>query len=253
MLKVRASKYGTMPVAIFPIIGCMRSRLALVATFGAALVGAPASAQSPDIIRGQTGEWLIVGDDGKPGCRIRLDAAKTIGGMTAVPAKDCGSRIARLADVTSWHFAESGVSLNDATRKRVMLFVEDETTLLKTRGDQVPNYLMVKAPAGIDRAPHAPAIFGTWSMHRPGGPAICTVTFRDKPPPGGEESFALAIHPQCDPGVRKMRLASWRIEDFSLMVYGQAGESLKFVPAQGGAFEKAASEGGPPLLLVKAK
>ncbi|HEX8417678.1 MAG TPA: AprI/Inh family metalloprotease inhibitor, partial [Methylobacterium sp.] len=113
--------------------------------------------------------------------------------------------------------------------------------------DRVPNYLLVRAKAGVDRAPHAPAIFGTWTMRRPDGPALCTVVFRDRPPPGAEESFALTLDPACDPAVRRLRLASWRIEDFRLMLYGEAG-SLRFEPAPGG-FDKA--EGGRPLRLVR--
>lgn len=220
----------------------------------AALAPAAAAQEvAPDIVRAQTGEWLIVSDDGKPGCRIKLEAGPTIGGMVAVPAADCAVRLPKIAEVASWHFAQPGISLNDATRKRVMLFEEDETTLLKTRGDAVPNYLMVQARPGIDRAPFAPAIFGTWTMQRPEGPPICTVTFRNAPPPGGTESFALALDPKCDSAIRKLKLASWRVEDFALMLYGTDGESLRFEPAPGGAFTKAQSEGGRPLRLARSR
>lgn len=228
---------------------------AAIGAIALVLAAVPSAGQevSPDIVRAQTGEWLVVPDDGRPGCRIRLEAGRTIGGMVAVPAADCGSRLPKIAEVASWHFAQPGISLNDATRRRVMLFVEDETTLLKTPGDEVPNHMMVQARPGIDRAPFAPAIVGTWTMQRPDGPAICTVTFRTTPPPGGQESFALALDPACDPAVRKLKLASWRIEGFALMLYGTGDESLRFEPAPGGAFVKAYGEGGRPLRLVRSR
>lgn len=209
---------------------------------------------SPDILKSQLGEWLIVTDDGKPGCRIKLEARRTIGGMVAVPAADCASRLPKVGAVTSWRFAQPGISLNDATRKRILLFTEDETTLLKTRDETRPVHFMVQAKPGIDRAPHAPALFGRWAMQRPNGSPLCHVTFGDKPPPGGEESFALTVDPTCDPAIKRLKLENWRIEDVSLMLYGNGGESsLRFDPAPGGAFSKAESEKGRPLLLVKVR
>jgi hypothetical protein len=222
----------------------------LIASFLGCLLtgGAGSTAQdvAPDILQAQLGEWLAVPDDGERGCRIRLTDERTIGGRRAIPDAACAARIPRLAEAAAWSFAE-GLTFTDATRRRVMTFVEDETTLLKTRGDKVPNYMLVRAKPGVERAPHAPAIVGTWILRRPEGPTLCTITFSDRPPLGAEESFALRPEAGCDSAVARLKLASWRIEDFALMLYGDGG-SLRFEPGPGG-FDKA--EGGKPLQMVR--
>lgn len=225
--------------------------LAALAFLAVVSVGpTPTFAQSADIVRAQIGEWLVASDDGKPGCRVTLKAETTIGGMAAVPAKDCATRVPSLADVAAWRFSD-GVTLADAVRKPIMAFGEDETGILKTRPDAQPVYFMFKARPGVDRAPHAAAIFGTWQMRRPKGAAICAVTFQDRPPKGGgEESYGLLLDPACDAAVKRMKLVSWRIEDVSLMLYGTDGDFLKFAPATVG-FDKVAEKNARPLHLVR--
>lgn len=218
--------------------------IALAGMFGVL----PAHAQSPEIIKEQAGEWLAAADDGRPGCRIRLKTDKTVGGMVAAPAADCASRIPVLAKVEAWHMA-NGVTLSDASRKPILVFTEDETAILKTREGGPPTYYLVRSKPGVDRLPHASAIFGTWQMRRPKGPAICTVTFRDKPPKGGEESYALALDSNCDPAIRKLKLSSWKIEDISLMLYGEE-DGLQFRQTASG-YEKVIQGRDRPLELVR--
>lgn len=221
------------------------------AAFALALVSAwgPAAGAEllSDFAKASLGEWLAVTDDGEPGCRLTLEADCTIGGRVARPAADCAARNPRLADVSAWD-EQSGIRLFDPTRKLVLVFEEDETTLLKTRGDAGKAAMLVRAKPGVDRAPFAPALFGTWAMRRPGGPVLCKVTFLDKPPSGGEESFVLRTDASCDAAVQRLKLVSWRIEDFALMLYGSADASLRFEPSAEG-FSKA--EGGKPLNLVR--
>lgn len=215
---------------------------------GVVLFAIPASAQSPDIVKAQAGEWLVAADDGRPGCRIRLKTDKTIGGMVAIPAADCAARIPILANVAAWHMS-GGVTLSDATRKPVLVFTEDETAILKTREGGPPAYYMVQPKPGIDRLPHASAIFGTWQMRRPNGPPLCTVSFQDKSPKGGEESYALVLDSNCDPAIRKLKLGSWRIEDVSLMLYGEE-DGLQFRQTATG-YEKVIQGRDRPLQLVR--
>ena len=213
------------------------------------LLAVPARAQdvSPDILRGYLGAWLVAGDDGKPGCRVTLAAGRTVGGRQATPEPACAARLPRVAQAASWSI-ESGVILRDAARKPLLAFIEDETTTMKTR-EGSPAYYLVQAKAGVDRAPHAPALSGRWSLERPGGPALCVAVLRDRPAPGAEESFGLAIEPGCDAAVARLKLASWRIEDFRVMLYGRDGQSLAFEPGPDGRFEKVAEERGRPLLM----
>lgn len=211
--------------------------------------GAAGAEPLPDYAKDLLGEWLVATDDGRPGCRIRLEAGETIGGRVAKPSPECEARLPNVATVSAWTPSD-GVRLYDPKRKLVLHFQEDETTFLKTRNGESPTTMLVQAKAGVDRAPHAPALFGTWTMRRPGGPSLCEVTFLDGPPPGGQESFGLRTSATCDAAVKRLKLTTWRIEDFDLMLYGEGDTSLRLSPSRSG-FEKARSEGGRPLELVR--
>lgn len=229
------------------IVACLLTAAGLAAA-------SRAGAQSPDIVKAQAGEWLVAPDDGRPGCRIRLKTDKTIGGMVATPASDCRSRVPALADVAAWHMAD-GVTLSDATRKPVLVFAEDETTVLKTRGRAPPAYYMFRPGKSVDRVPHASAIFGTWQMRRPNGPVICTLALRDRPEAGGQEnrsrSYGLELGPACDAAIKRLKLVSWRIEDLSLMLYGGDGEGLRFAQTATGFEKVTSSKSDRPLLLAR--
>jgi hypothetical protein len=221
---------------------------ALAAALAAFAWGAAAQEPSAEIVKEQAGEWLVASDDGRPGCRVKLGTQKTIGGYVASAAPDCAAKVPRVANVAAWRFAD-GVTLADATRKPILVFGEDETTILKTRTGGPPAWYLTRAKQGVDRIPHASAVFGTWTMRRPNGPPLCTVTFSDKPPKAGEESYALTLDPACDPAIRKLKLGSWRIEDVSLMLYGEE-DGLQFDAASFG-FEKRREGGARPLHLVR--
>ena len=220
------------------------------AVFSVAIVAGPARAEKiPDYVKDMAGEWLVATDDGKPGCRVKLETARTIGGWRAVPAQDCPSRNPKVAAATAWDF-DGGIRLRDATRKLLYEFGEDETTIMKTRGEAVPVTLIVQAAAGVDRAPYAPDLLGRWAMRRPGGPTICEVTLAKGPRKDGEDTFTLKTGSPCDPAVTKLKLSSWAVDDFKLAFYGDTDASLTFEPRADG-FAK--TDGGKPLDLVRVR
>ncbi|WP_342360974.1 AprI/Inh family metalloprotease inhibitor [Terrarubrum flagellatum] len=221
-----------------------------------ALIAAPATAQeiSPDIIKATTGEWLFARRDGKPGCRIILSAEKTIGGYALTAPANCATRLPKIAEAAAWRFdGKGGLALADATRKTIVTVTErQEGSFWEGESGEARDLVMIKAPKGVEALPMAKALFGKWIMRRPGGPAICEATLLDKPPPGGEESFALTLSPTCDAAVKKLKLASWRIETLDLQLYGTDGEGLAFTPRADGNFSKSARAGGRPLEFVRA-
>ncbi|GBU17526.1 MULTISPECIES: AprI/Inh family metalloprotease inhibitor [Methylobacterium] len=221
---------------------------ALALPFALLLAFSARAQVSPEIVKDSLGEWLIATDDGAPGCRVTLLPEKVGALYAARPAADCAARDKRLGQVSAWS-PEDGIRLLDAKKRVVLAFREDETTLMKTLPDEGPTSMLVRAKPGVDRAPHAPALFGTWVLRRPDGPPLCEVTLLDKPPPGGEESFALTVG-TCDASVKRLRLASWRVEGFELMLSGTGDGSLALVPTAQG-FEKAEREGGKPLVMVR--
>ena len=221
-----------------------------------AAVAAPAAraAAVPDFIKSNVGEWLIVTDDGKPGCRVRLAAERTIGGYAATPAPDCATRNPRVAGVAAWDY-DGGVRLRDATRTLVLDFQEDETTVMKTSWETPPVAYLVKAKPGVDRAPFAPALVGAWSLRRPDGPALCEVVLSKVPPnvraKDAEDDLVLRTGTPCDASIGRLKLNRWTVEGFALTLFGEPETSLRFEPSGPETYAKA--EAGRPLDLVRVR
>jgi Protease inhibitor Inh len=223
-------------------------RRILLALLVAVLGPAALAASVPEYIKDSTGEWLVVTDDGKPGCRIRL-AAERVGDLwRAMPTDACAARLPAVSRATSWDY-QAGVRLFGADRKLLLAFGEDETTLMKTGFETPPVHFMIRAKPGVERAPFAPALIGAWILRRPGGPTLCPLTL-SKDPKDGDTELTLKTGTPCDPAVARLKLDSARVEDFKLMLYGKPETSLGFEPSDPEVYAK--TESGKPLELVRA-
>jgi hypothetical protein len=79
-------------------------RRTLLALLVAVLGPAALAASVPEYIKDSTGEWLVVTDDGKLGCRIRL-AAERVGDLwRAMPTDACAARLPAVSRATSWDY-----------------------------------------------------------------------------------------------------------------------------------------------------
>lgn len=215
----------------------------LVLAFGTGARAAPV----PSYIKDNAGEWLVVTDDGKPGCRVVLATDRTIGGWRAAPAADCAARLPKVAQATAWDY-DGGVRLFSADRKPLLEFGEDETTIMKTGFETPPVHFMVKGRPGVERAPYAPALTGAWILRRPGGPTLCPLTF-SKGPKDEPTELTLKTGTPCDPAVARLRLDSARVEDVTLMLYGKPETALSLEASGPESYAK--TGGGKPLEMVR--
>lgn len=231
----------------------MRHVLAAVAALlSAAVLAPPARAQAvdPRIVQSLAGDWLVAPMSGAPGCRVTLAAGPAIGGHGLTLAADCAAKVAVIAGAAAWH-PVGGFSLLDAARRPLLRFTENEDASYSA-GEPAPGYVLVRAPAGVDRVASAADAFGDWVMRRPDGEFVCRIHLSNRAPPGGQESYAARVMAQgCQPGVTRLRLASWRIEAPKLVLYGLDGNSLSFLRTAHG-FIKDPAEGGRPLLMERA-
>lgn len=227
----------------------MRGPLLLAAALLLALGARVQAAPVPSYVKDNAGEWLVITDDGKPGCRVVLSPDRTIGGWRAAPAADCAARLPKVAQATAWDF-NGGVRLFSADRKLLLEFSEDETTMMKTSFETPPVHFIVKAKPGVERAPYAPALVGAWALRRPGGPTLCPLTL-SKGPKDEATELTLKTGTPCDSAVARLRLDSARVEDFTLMLYGKPETALSLQPS--GAESYAKTEGGKPLEMVRAR
>jgi fermentation-respiration switch protein FrsA (DUF1100 family) len=216
------------------------------------VIAAPALAQGldPAVLRALQGAWLLAPDNGEPGCRMTLEPRQTIGGYGLTLAPDCARRVPRIADAAAWN-PMGGMAFLDPTRRTLLKLEEQEDGTYKA-GGATPGYAFIRAPSWMERLPRASDTLGDWVMKRPDGEIVCRIQLADRPPPGGQESFALRVAASgCQPAVTRLRLASWRIETMKPVLYGTDGNSLSFVPTPTG-FTKAEAEGGRPLILERA-
>jgi hypothetical protein len=223
-------------------------RRPLLATLILMLGPAAHAALIPDYVKSNLGEWLVVGDDGKPGCRIGLRGEPVGANWRAAPAPDCAARLPAVARAATWTF-EGGVRLLDSSGKVLLDFQEDETTLMKTSFEAKPVFFIVKARPGMDRAPFAPALVGNWLLRRPGGPVLCPLAL-SRTPTDDEADLTLKTGAPCDPAIARLKLDNARVEDVALMLYGKPETSLRFEPSGPESYAKA--EGGRPLEMVRA-
>lgn len=229
-----------------------RFRIACHALVLALGLAGPASAQGidPDVLRSLAGSWLVAPADGRPGCRITLATRTTIGGHGLTAAPDCAARLPLVAQAAAWSPME-GLRLFDPTRRLLLQFRENEDASYSAM-EPDPGYVLTRAPDGVDRVPNARDAFGDWVMKRPDGEVVCRVSLLNRPPPGGQESFAVRVTAAgCQPGVLRLKLVSWRIEAPKLMLYGSDGGSLSFFLGPAG-FNKDPAEGGRPLVMERA-
>ena len=234
---VQVPQHGRAALAGFAIAVALSSGMA-----------SPVHAQADDLYRAQTGRWLIAAPNGQPGCIVTLDSDRTIGGRVIRGVESCAQSLPLIASAAAWDLGE-GVVLRDATRKTVATFNEDDTAILT---DRRQNLLMVPAVRGVDRLPHAEAVFGRWEIRRPGGAPMCLVTFTERTSQPGQDTRALTLASGCDGAIARLKLASWRIEGPHLVLYGPDGESLGFALTAEG-FAKRKAEGGRPLLMQRAR
>lgn len=221
--------------------------------FMAALVLAiPAARGAPeagDILGGSVGHWLIAPENGDPGCHVMLEKAEVIGGNALTLAPECAANMPAFAEAAAaWRFAPDGLVIADATRKAILTFQETEWGTYATIGEPGTRVLLTKAPASVNSVPNAKNLFGAWSLSDAAGNALCSVDLKDGPPPGGEESFGLSLDAACADSIKALKLASWRIEEMSVVLYGTDGESLVFSPGENGAWGTAPDGPGPFLL-----
>lgn len=206
---------------------------------------------SAEVIASLAGDWLVAPDDGRTGCHITLQTDAAIGGYAVALNDDCAKSLPEIADAAAWRLSSGGLDFADATRKSILTFVEAEDATYATAAEPGKKLLLTKAPRSVNAVPTAKSLFGDWSVIGPVGKTICTLTLADKPPPGGEESYAVTISPDCRPRVVGMKLVSWKIENMKVMLYGAGGEGTGFVADGKGGYSTQTVSNEKPLRLAK--
>ncbi|HEV7642294.1 MAG TPA: AprI/Inh family metalloprotease inhibitor, partial [Pyrinomonadaceae bacterium] len=196
----------------------------------------PAFAIDDDTFKATAGDWLVAPDNGKQGCVVSLGVEQAIGGYAATEKQPCSAQNPLHDRVYSWNFSDGGILFLDATRKVILRLQEQEGGPYRTAPEAQPAFLMAKGLTKTDRVPMAAQIFNSWSLSKMDGTKLCEMDLQNQPPESGEKSYALSLSKDCDASIKKLKLASWRIEGFDLMLYGTEGEALSFAADGKGNF-----------------
>ena len=229
-----------------PALGVVLSGLLVFAA------GFPVLAQSaldPDVIKAQTGDWLVAAHDGKPGCVLSLKNEETIGGYTVENADKCAKTLPSISEVSAWNFdGDGGVILLDPLRKVKARFVSNEGSALTETDENSEHLSMVPAIPGVDHFPSVMEVKGKWLIKDASGVAKCIITLDDVM--DEDENYGLALEKNCPADVKKLKLSTWIIDGSNLLFLGREGTSMSFnITANG--FEKNKDEGGKPMLLTR--
>lgn len=201
-----------------------------------------------DIVKAQAGTYLIAPASGTLGCRITLGAGNAIGGYSLSGEENCSKALPAFAEAYSWNFDENGgVVIIDATRKVLARFVENEGSPLKTEGDEP--LLLIEAPKGVDRLPTVKSLAGSWTLERPAGEKLCTLSLKEEIDEDG--NAPLSPSGDCSSVVAKLKLAVFHVEGFGLVLMSKDGASISLDMLADGSFEKSPEEGGKPLRMVR--
>jgi hypothetical protein len=201
-----------------------------------------------DILKAQAGTYLVAPASGEPGCRITLETGNAIGGYSLSGADNCEKTLPALTEAYSWNFdSNGGLILLDATRKVLARFVENEGSPLETEDEQP--LFMLDAPTGVDRLPTSASLTGTWTLQRPTGEKLCTVSLKAEKDADGNSP--LSSSGDCAPAVASLKLSVFSVEGFGLVLMSGDGASLSFDMLENGSFEKSPDDGGKPLLMIR--
>lgn len=221
-------------------------RAILAAGFALAASAAVAEPEAGAAVAGSAGDWLIAPENGDPGCHVTLGKEEVVGGNALTLSPECAKALPSLAEGgAAWRFAPDGLVIADGTRKALLTFQETEWGTYATAGEPGTRLLLTKAPSGVNSVPNAKNLFGGWKLADAAGKTLCALDLKDGPPPGGEESFGLSLIGQCADAIKSLKLASWRIEEMSVVLYGIDGESLVFLPGDDGSWGTSPDGPGP--------
>lgn len=210
------------------------NRFSLAAAMMIVAAVAPSLAQevSDDIVDATIGEWLIASSDGSPGCKVRLEKDKTIGGRVVQEGQSCGAPWRDV--IAAWEFSDPGIVLRDATRKDIIGFQEQEGGPWRTPLEVTPTVYFVPEPKQMDHVPVEKEVYGSWTMSSSKGKTLCHMELSEQPAKDYSEARAVRLAKDCDASVRKTKVAAWHISEIYVVMIGGEEWVYTFFPTGDG-------------------
>lgn len=205
--------------------------LRCIALLGGLLLAAPAFAQAPqpvlgDSAKGLLGSWEFSNADRDKICTATFAAKRTAVGFEVTFDDDCNKLFPLIDDIAGWVFPDNDLlRLVDAQGRALIEFseVEDSVYEAPTPGLGVL-FLQNAASAAGAPAKLPDQMAGDWTIRR-GDKPICTVTLSMTDGKGG---LGLAIKPGCDAAIARLAFTQWRLDRGVLVFSAARGTPWRF-------------------------
>jgi hypothetical protein len=214
---------------------------------------APALAVDENIYQAIAGPWLFASERTEGSCVVTLSSTIEAGHHAVRDAPLCSGVVGAIADARIWELdASGGLTFRGSNGRALISLVEDPDGQYYQAGEAKGERLVLMAAnEGSERLVSPSEMAGRWEFRRPDGAGVCGVAFSTALLPKSTSFRALQFAPECDPGLKKLKLVKWHIEGALLVLVGAETADLTLVPKADGTFVKSAKEGGKPLVLTR--
>jgi hypothetical protein len=214
---------------------------------------APANAVDESIYQAIAGPWLFASEAADGACVVTLSSTLVGGHHPVEGAALCSAAVGAIGAASVWELDDAGtLAFRDRRGKPLIRLAEDADGQYYQPGQPHGSRLVLMAAnEGSERLVRPADMTGRWIFQRPDGTPVCGLSFGSALLSTGSGFRGLTVAPECDAGLRKLKLVKWHIEGALLVLVGAETADLTLVPKADGSFAKSGKEGGKPLMLVR--
>lgn len=228
-------------------------RLGLAAVwFLACLAGA--QAQENASARALASSYQLTDALGERKCAITLEARTASPGFAmSFDRTACRAAFAHLTDVVAWQPAPAGgINFVDAKGTAVTEFSEGVGGVYEAIRENDGVYFLTNLRIADTPETQAGDLLGNWSLSRPGGPTICTITLNNEA--AGDGRFTLRVAPGCDSAITAFAPASWQLSSGDVLLFSKGGGLIRLGRNEEGVWSRLPDQFQPrprPLLMTR--
>ncbi|HRF10039.1 MAG TPA: AprI/Inh family metalloprotease inhibitor [Xanthobacteraceae bacterium] len=231
-------------------------RLACIALAALSLLVWPngAGAQENASARALASNYQLTDALGERKCPIALEARVAAPGFALTfdrPA--CRAAFAHLTDVVAWQPAPAGgINFVDAKGVAITEFSEGVGGVYEAIRENDGVYFLTNLRIADTPETQPTDLLGNWSLARPGGPTICTITLTNEAM--GDGRFALRIMPGCDSAITAFAPVSWQLSSGDILLFSKGGSLIRLGRNEEGIWSRLPDQFQPrprPLLMMR--
>jgi hypothetical protein len=232
---IRAARLA---LAVFPLLACL----------------AGAEAQENASARALASNYQLADALGERKCPITLEARVASPGFAMTfDRAACRAAFAHLTDVIAWQPAPAGgINFVDAKGISITEFSEGVGGVYEAIRENDGVYFLTNLRIADTPETQPADLLGKWSLSRPGGPTICTITLTNEA--AGEGRFTLRLAPGCDSAITAFAPVSWHLSSGDILLFSKSGSLIRLGRNDEGIWSRLPDQFQPrprPLLMTR--